>query len=97
MTHLSTTVRARIDIETKRSAEAVLEAIGMDSSEAIRLFYKQIANRGEFPLELRVPNEVTIAAMNADVEPESFDSFDAVFKSVLGNQNDSDDQIKKSV
>lgn len=87
MTNLNTTVRARIDSEVKLSAENVLKSIGLEPSEAIRLFYQQIANRGEFPLELRVPNQVTIDAMNADVEDEIFDSSDALFETILGRAN----------
>ncbi|ELO6155974.1 type II toxin-antitoxin system RelB/DinJ family antitoxin [Escherichia coli] len=79
MANLNTTVRARIDNDVKVSAEAVLQSIGMEPSEAIRLFYQQIANRGEFPLELRVPNQTTIDAMNADVEPKVYKSADDLF------------------
>lgn len=79
MANLNTTVRARIDNDVKVSAEAVLQSIGMEPSDAIRLFYQQIANRGEFPLELRVPNQTTVNAMNADVEPSVYKSSDDLF------------------
>ena len=89
---LNTTVRARIDSNVKLSAEAILSSIGMDPSDAIRLFYQQIANRGEFPLELRTPNQKTIDTMNADVEAEAFDSSDALFDSILGSNDDTKHQ-----
>jgi len=82
MANLNTTVRARIDNDVKVSAEAVLQSIGMEPSDAIRLFYQQIANRGEFPLELRVPNQTTINAMNADVEPSVYKSSDDLFNDI---------------
>ncbi len=34
----------------------------MSTSDAMRSFLKQIAIRGEFPLELKVPNQKTINA-----------------------------------
>ena len=55
----SATVHARLDRKTKEASEAVLRKIGMSPTEAVRLLYRQIAMRGEFPVELRVPNELT--------------------------------------
>ena len=79
MTTYNATVRERIDENIKHSAESILRSIGMEPSESIRLFYQQIANRGEFPLQLRVPNRTTIDAMNADVEPKVYKSADDLF------------------
>ena len=53
------TVHARIDNPTKIKSEAILRQIGMTPTEAVRLLYRQIALRGEFPVELRVPNSLT--------------------------------------
>lgn len=88
MTTFNDTVRARIDHNVKETAEDVLKTIGMDMSDAIRLFVTQIANRKEFPIELRVPNQTTIDAMNADVEPETYESAEALFSEILSNAND---------
>jgi addiction module RelB/DinJ family antitoxin len=50
------TIHARIDEKTKAESESILRKIGMTPTEAVRLLYRQIALRKEFPLELRVPN-----------------------------------------
>ncbi len=55
----SSVIHARIDAPTKKATERVLSSLGLTPTEAIRLFYRQIALRGEFPLELRVPNKLT--------------------------------------
>ncbi len=55
----SAVIHARIDPETKAATEGVLDKLGLTPAEAIRLLYRQIAMRGEFPLELKVPNAVT--------------------------------------
>jgi DNA-damage-inducible protein J len=75
-------VRARVDEDTKRQAEAVLDSIGLSMSEAIRLFTKQIAVRNEFPIELKVPNSLTRKALqeSENIEQlEKVNDLDALF------------------
>jgi DNA-damage-inducible protein J len=77
-------VHARIDPSTKEATERILESLGMSPTEAIRLFYRQIAMRGEFPLELRVPNATTAAALSkadAGEEVEHFSNTKELFDS----------------
>jgi len=74
------TVRSRLSSDLKEQAETVLNSIGMSSSEAIRLFYKQIAIRKEFPLELKVPNQTTLEAFNDKHEVVSLDEVRDMFK-----------------
>jgi DNA-damage-inducible protein J len=71
----SAVVHARIDQATKAATEEVLEALGMTPTEAIRLFYRQIALRKAFPLELHLPNKLTasvLAKSDQDQEIEKF-------------------------
>ena len=78
------TVQARLDPKTKRESERVLHKIGMTPTEAVRLLYRQIALRREFPLELRVPNKLTAKTLDKsdrDEEIETFDSLDEMAKS----------------
>jgi len=83
MSH-SATVHARIDPATKAATEKVLESLGMTPTEAIRLFYRQIAIRKSFPLELRVPNKLTasvLAKSDKNEEIETFESSTALYSS----------------
>ena len=80
----SAVIHARIDPATKAATERILDALGLTPTEAIRLLYRQIAMRKEFPLELRVPNALTATVLkksenNEDIE--TFDSSDALFAS----------------
>lgn len=59
----SSMLHVRLDDETKARGNAVLEAIGLSASDAVRLLYKRIAADQAFPLELKVPNAETRAAM----------------------------------
>ena len=55
-------VRARIEPRVKDSAERILNALGLSSSEAISLFYRQIVLTRGIPFEIKLPtpNEETI-------------------------------------
>ena len=62
---MRTVVRARIDEKTKNEAAAVLSAIGLTVSDAFRLMMVRIAAEKRLPFEPLVPNEETIAAIEA--------------------------------
>lgn len=48
-------VRARIDAELKAEASAVLRGNGLEISDAIRLFLRQVVRRGGLPFAVRDP------------------------------------------
>jgi len=64
----SSMLHVRLDDETKARGNAVLEAIGLSASDAVRLLYRRIAAEQAFPLELKVPNRKTQAAMKESRE-----------------------------
>ena len=57
------TIRARVEPELKSEAEAILKAVGLSSSEAMRLFLFQIVRQRGLPFEVKIPNAETIAAI----------------------------------
>lgn len=56
-------IRARIDVATKEKASAVLAAMGLTMSDAVRLLMKRVAHDRALPFSPLVPNKSTIAAM----------------------------------
>lgn len=72
----SAVVHARIDRATKAATEKVLDALGMTPTEAIRLFYRQIAIRKSFPLELHVPNKLTATVLTKSDNNQEIESFE---------------------
>lgn len=56
-------LHVRMNTEMKQQATAALAAMGMTASEAVRLLFHRIATDQAFPLELKVPNAQTRAAM----------------------------------
>jgi len=53
----------RVDDDTKEQATAALSSMGLTMSDAVRLFLRRVVIDQAFPLELKVPNADTLAAM----------------------------------
>lgn len=59
----STMLHIRVDDETKTQASEALAAMGLSVSDAVRILLKRVVSDQAFPLELKVPNAQTRAAM----------------------------------
>ncbi len=80
----SSMLHIRIDDETKTQATEALAAMGLSMSDAVRIFLKRVVNDQAFPLELKVPNAETRAAMEEarammKARQARFESTDALF------------------
>jgi len=62
------TIRARVEAKLKADAEAVLDELGLTASDAIRLFYKQVALRKGLPFDVVIPSAATRKAMRDVIE-----------------------------
>ena len=56
----TSTVRARIEPDLKDKAEQVFHKLGLTSTQAITLFYKQVELRNGLPFDVVIPNETTL-------------------------------------
>jgi DNA-damage-inducible protein J len=56
-------VRARIDETVKEEASAVLAAMGLTASDALRMMLTRVASEKALPLEPLVPNKTTVVAI----------------------------------
>ena len=77
----STMLHVRVDNEIKTQASEALAAMGLSVSDAVRILLKRVVNDRAFPLELKVPNTHTRAAMEearamAQASTARFDSAD---------------------
>lgn len=85
------TVQVRIDAEVKKQAVEVLNSVGMDTSTAINVFFRQvIADKGlPFQPHQRKFNEETIAAIKEADEmikngsAKTYTSIDELFDDAL--------------
>ena len=79
----STMLYVRVDVEIKTQASEALAAMGLSVSDAVRILLKRVVNDQAFPLELKVPNAQTRAAMEEArammlARAARFDSADAL-------------------
>ena len=70
-------VQTRIDSAIKEEAAAVLAAMGLTVSDAVRLLLTRVAHEKSLPFEPLNPNEATIAAMR-EARTGKLDRFDSV-------------------
>ena len=59
----SAMLHIRVEDEIKVQATEALAAMGLSMSDAVRILLKRVVNDQAFPLELKVPNAATRAAM----------------------------------
>ena len=63
-------IRARVEPGLKHEAEEVFSALGLSTTEAITLFYKQVTLHDGLPFEVRIPNAETREALRRAREKE---------------------------
>lgn len=56
-------IHVRVDDDIREEASSVLGSFGLTVSDAVRIFLHRVAASQSFPLELKVPNEETRAAL----------------------------------
>jgi len=61
----TTTISARIDPNIKKQAERVFRELGLTSSQAITLFYKQVELQQGLPFIVKIPNTLTAETLEA--------------------------------
>jgi len=59
----SSMLHVRLDDDMKKQATETLQAMGLSVSDAVRLLLRRVIDDQAFPLELKVPNAETRAAM----------------------------------
>lgn len=60
----TSTVRARVEPELKKDAELIFEELGLNTSDAIRIFFKQVKLHRGLPFDVKIPNETTTKALS---------------------------------
>jgi DNA-damage-inducible protein J len=63
MTARTSMLHVRLEDDIKANASKALEAMGLSMADAVRIFMRRIVADQAFPLELKVPNADTRAAM----------------------------------
>ena len=71
-------IRARVEPDLKDDAEKVFSALGLSATEAITLFYKQVALCQGLPFAVRIPNAETREAIRQARTGEGLTSYRSV-------------------
>lgn len=71
-------VHSRIEPDIKDKAEDVLRRLGVSPTEAIRMFYAQIALRDGLPFDVSLPNATTQKALEDSRSGRGLQRFDSV-------------------
>lgn len=58
-------VRARVEPDLKEHAEAVFQRLGLNATQAITMFYKQVELREGLPFEVAIPTATTTRTFQA--------------------------------
>lgn len=87
-------VQARVNEAIKKEAAAVLEAMGLTISDAVRLLLVRVAQDHALPFEPLIPNEKTIAAMK-EARKGKLKSFSSV-QDLMGDLNGTIEKVVTS-
>ncbi len=68
-------IRARVEPELKRQAEELFAELGLSTTEAITLFYKQVTLHRGLPFSVRMPNVETIEALRQSREGDGLSEY----------------------
>ena len=71
-------IQARIDPEVKEKAQKVFDALHISMSEAISVYLTQVALHRAIPFQIRIPNEITLAALAEAEDKRDLDSAQSV-------------------
>lgn len=55
----SSTIRARMELDLKNKAEDIFRKLGLTTTQALTLFYRQVELRRGLPFDVAIPNETT--------------------------------------
>ena len=81
----SASVYARIDPDLKEQAEAILAALGIPTSNAIDMFFKQSVLKKGLPFEVRLPYEMPLN-MAALTEEELNEEIEKGYADILAGR-----------
>jgi DNA-damage-inducible protein J len=69
-------ISARIDSKLKNSAERIFKKLGLTTTQAITMFFKQVDLQHDLPFSTRIPNEITKTALEDAKKRRNLESFD---------------------
>jgi len=53
-------INARIEPELKNQVETIFKELGLSTTQAITMFYKQVVLNNGIPFDIKIPNEKSV-------------------------------------
>lgn len=78
-------IRARTSEEIKAKAEEILQQAGLNPSEAINIFYRQIILNNGLPFPVQIPNKTTLQTFkktDAGKELNEYETLDDFIRNI---------------
>lgn len=74
----SETIRARIEPDVKNKTEAIFSELGLSTSQAINLFYKQVILNNGLPFDVKIPNNLTKKAIEDSLDNSNLTEYSSL-------------------
>ena len=68
MQNNSSVLHVRMDNNLKERVSAILSSLGLNESDAVKLFYKQIELHGGLPFEIKLPKDILVNQLEAELQ-----------------------------
>lgn len=70
-------IKARTEPELKSEVEAIFHQLGLNTSEAVNLFYSAVRRANGLPFDLVLPNDETVKALDSAREGKGLTKYDS--------------------
>jgi DNA-damage-inducible protein J len=72
----TTAITVRLDPQVKKDAQAILKELGLTTTQAVSLFFKQVSLNKGLPFAVEIPNEATIQAIEDGLNKRNIKTFE---------------------
>ncbi|MDD4526949.1 MAG: type II toxin-antitoxin system RelB/DinJ family antitoxin [Candidatus Margulisbacteria bacterium] len=76
--HKDAYIKTRIEPELKFQAERVIKALGLTTTQAVALFYRQILLNKGLPFDVKIPNKETLEVFERTDKGEDLTEYNSV-------------------
>jgi DNA-damage-inducible protein J len=76
-------INVRIELALKERAEQIFAALGVSTSDAIGMFFRQVVLRRGMPFDLSIPNATTVTALE-ELERGGGEAFQGSTRALFG-------------
>jgi DNA-damage-inducible protein J len=71
-------IRARTEPNLKEEVEHILHRLGMTSTDAINLFYRQVKLRKGLPFDVKIPNKISLDTFKKTDEGKELNTYEGI-------------------